>query len=56
MVAVAQVVEHWIVAPVVAGSTPVSHPKVWTPPIPLRRRVSSRLDCGGKEDAGVVVV
>ena len=28
LVAVAQLVEHWIVAPVVAGSSPVGHPKV----------------------------
>ena len=27
MVAVAQLVEHWIVIPGVAGSSPVSHPK-----------------------------
>jgi hypothetical protein len=27
-VAVAQLVEHWIVAPVVAGSNPVGHPKI----------------------------
>ena len=26
MEVVAQLVEHWIVAPVVAGSSPVSHP------------------------------
>ncbi len=28
MVGIAQLVEHWIVAPVVAGSSPVTHPKV----------------------------
>ena len=27
VVAVAQLVEHWIVIPVVAGSSPVGHPK-----------------------------
>lgn len=27
MVGVAQLVEHWIVIPVVAGSIPVTHPK-----------------------------
>ena len=26
MVGVAQLVEHWVVAPVVAGSSPVTHP------------------------------
>lgn len=26
MVGIAQLVEHWIVAPVVAGSSPVTHP------------------------------
>ncbi len=26
MVGVAQLVEHWVVAPVVAGSNPVTHP------------------------------
>ena len=29
MVGVAQLVEHWTVAPVVAGSSPVPHPKVY---------------------------
>ena len=29
MVGVAQLVEHWIVAPEVAGSTPVAHPIFW---------------------------
>ena len=27
MVSVAQLAEHWVVAPVVAGSSPVTHPK-----------------------------
>jgi hypothetical protein len=31
MVSVAQMAEHWVVAPVVAGSSPVTHPsKVYT--------------------------
>ncbi len=30
MVGVAQLVEPWIVAPVVAGSNPVAHPIFWT--------------------------
>ena len=28
MVGVAQLVEHWVVAPAVAGSNPVTHPKM----------------------------
>lgn len=36
--AVAQLVEHWIVAPVVAGSNPVGHPSL----TPLHRRTASR--------------
>jgi hypothetical protein len=30
MVAVAQLVEHWIVAPVAVGSSPISHPNLNT--------------------------
>ena len=30
MVSVAQSVEHWIVAPVVAGSIPVTHPSLFS--------------------------
>ena len=38
MVGVAQLVEHWVVAPVVAGSSPVTHPiKNLAPLLPGRR-------------------
>jgi hypothetical protein len=33
MVGVAQLVEHWLVVPVVAGSSPVVHPMVIKPAI-----------------------
>lgn len=29
MVAVVQMVEHWIVVPVVVGSSPIGHPYMW---------------------------
>ncbi len=43
MVAIAQLVEHWIVIPGVAGSTPVGHPIFYTSEFPfLVRQISSR--------------
>ena len=38
-VGIAQLVEHWIVAPVVAGSSPVTHPK--RSAVRLRRNLQS---------------
>ncbi len=37
MVGVAQLVEYWIVAPVVAGSNPVAHPINYAPVAQLDR-------------------
>ena len=37
MVGVAQLVEYWIVAPVVAGSNPVAHPIFFAPVAQLDR-------------------
>ena len=55
-VAVAQLVEHWIVAPDVAGSSPVGHPAarlVLIPPQPLRN-LSSAMSIASIELASAV--